>query len=139
MTSFTEFWCQHAEFFLERQPYSEAAAQLVFMAYLQRIVNGGGFIDREYGVGRGRIDLCVRWPHPGGLQVWAAELKVWRNGRPDPLSEGLKQLTAYLAHLGLDSGALILFDGRPATPPIPERCVRTEVEHEGRRITILRL
>ncbi len=33
------------------------------MAYLQRTVNGGGYIDREYGVGRGRIDLLVRWPY----------------------------------------------------------------------------
>jgi len=35
----------------------------VFMGYLHRIVNGGGYIDREYGVGRGRIDLLIRWPH----------------------------------------------------------------------------
>ncbi len=33
------------------------------MGYLHRIVNGGGYIDREYGVGRGRIDLLIRWPH----------------------------------------------------------------------------
>lgn len=139
LDDFTAFWCQHAEFFLERQPYSEAAAQLVFMAYLQRVVNGGGFIDREYGVGRGRIDLCVRWPHPGGVQRWAAELKVWREGRPDPLPEGLTQLSGYLSRLGLDRGTLILFDGRKNAPPVPERCTRTEVEQEGRRIDVLRL
>jgi hypothetical protein len=92
LTDFRAFWCQNAEFFLARQPYSEAAAQLIFMAFLQRVVNGGGFIDREYGAGAGRIDLCVRWAHPGGLQRWAIELKVWRDGRPDPLSEGLEQL-----------------------------------------------
>ncbi len=139
LDGFTAFWCQHAEFFLERQPYSEAAAQLVFMAFLQRVVNGGGFIDREYGVGRGRIDLCVRWPHPGGLQRWAAELKVWRDGRPDPLPEGLDQLAGYLTRLGLDRGALILFDGRKSAPPIVERCTRMEVEREGRRIEVVRL
>ncbi len=38
------------------------------MAYLHKVVNGGGFIDREYAVGSGRIDLCLRWPHPAGLQ-----------------------------------------------------------------------
>lgn len=27
LAGFSEFWCQHAEFFLERQPYSEAAAR----------------------------------------------------------------------------------------------------------------
>ena len=139
LDGFTAFWCQHAEFFLERQPYSEAAAQLVFMAYLQRVVNGGGFIDREYGVGRGRIDLCVRWPHPGGVQRWAVELKVWRDDRPDPLPEGLAQLSGYLARLGLEEGTLILFDHRTTAPPIPGRCTQIEIEHEGRKIDVLRL
>lgn len=139
LEDFRSFWCQNAEFFLERQPYSEAAAQLVFMAYLQRVINGGGFIDREYGVGSGRIDLCIRWPHPGGLQRWAIELKVWRDGRPDPAKEGLPQLAGYLARLGLDEGTLILFDGRTSTPPLPERCTESEIEHEGRRIRVVRL
>lgn len=32
-------------------------------AFLQRIVgDGGGRIEREYGLGSGRVDLCVRWP-----------------------------------------------------------------------------
>ncbi|HEV2851291.1 MAG TPA: ATP-binding protein [Thermoanaerobaculia bacterium] len=139
LDDFKSFWCENADFFLKRQPYSEAAAQLVFMAYLQRVVNGGGFIDREYAVGSGRIDLCVRWPHSGGLRRWAVELKVWRDGRPDPLTEGLQQISGYLERLGLSEGTLILFDGRSQAPPVAGRCVRTEVEHEGRRITLLRL
>jgi hypothetical protein len=139
LDDFKAFWCQNAEFFLKRQPYSEAAAQLIFMAYLQRIVNGGGFIDREYAVGSGRIDLCVRWPHPRGLQRWAVEMKVWREGRPDPLPEGLQQVSEYLARLSLAEGTLILFDVRPQAPPVAERCARTETEYEGRRITLLRL
>jgi hypothetical protein len=139
LDEFRSFWCQHAEFFLERQPYTEAAAQLVFMAYLQRVVNGGGFIDREYAVGSGRIDLCVRWPYAGGVDRWALELKVWRDGRPDPLAEGLEQLSGYLDRLGLDRGSLILFDGRSQAPALPERCSRSETEHRGHRITVVRL
>ncbi len=139
LAGFRAFWCEHAEFFLSRQPYSEAAAQLIFMAFLQRIVNGGGFIDREYGAGRGRIDLYVRWPSPDGLQRWAIELKVWRDDRPDPLEEGLTQLSAYLDRLGLDSGTLILFDSRSKAPPLPERCSMMEVEREGQRMTVVRL
>ena len=58
---------------------------LVLMAFVQRIVNGGGHIDREYGVGRGRVDLLVRWPYraPDGsraVQRLAVEIKVWRSG-----------------------------------------------------------
>lgn len=139
LDDFRDFWCRHAEFYLKRQPYSEAAAQLVFMAWLQRIVNGGGFIEREYAVGSGRIDLCVRWPHPGGVDLWALELKVWRDGRPDPLPDGLEQLSRYLERLGLGQGTLVLFDGRSQAPAVPERCSKEDVEHAGRRITVARL
>jgi hypothetical protein len=136
---FREFWLQHAEFFLARQPYSEAAAQLIFMAWLQRIVNGGGWIEREYGVGSGRVDLHVRWPHPGGDENWAVELKVWRAGRPDPLPQALEQLGGYLARLGLKEGTIVLFDARPKALPLPERCSEAVLEHDGKRIRAIRL
>jgi hypothetical protein len=139
LDDFRAFWCENAEAFLARAPYSEAAAQLVFMAFLHKVVNGGGFIDRELAVGSGRIDLCVRWPSPGGVERQAIELKVWRNDRADPLASGLAQLSAYLKRLGLDQGTLILFDARKTAPPLPDRCSSEAQEHEGRRITILRL
>src|SRR6185295_19467527 len=109
LDDFRVFWCEKAEPYLAQAPYSEAAAQLVFMAFLQKVVNGGGFIDREYAVGRGRIDLCVRWPHPTGVERWAVELKVWRDDRPDPQTEGLEQLSGYLERLSLDEGTLVIF------------------------------
>lgn len=140
LDGFREFWCEHAEHFLDRQPYSEAAAQLIFMAFLQRIVNGGGFVDREYGVGRGRIDLCVRWPREdGSIDRWAVELKVWRSGRPDPQDKGVEQLTSYLERLGLETGTLIVFDRREEAPPPTEGARKLEIEHAGRRLTVLRL
>ena len=139
VADFRAFWREHAEAYLARQPYAEAAAQLIFMAFLQKVVNGGGWIDREYGVGRGRIDLCVRWPHPGGMQRWAVELKVWRDGRPDPLPEGLKQLAVYLDRLTLAEGTLLLFASRAAAPPLPEREADSTAESGGKRIRVLRL
>jgi hypothetical protein len=55
----------------------------MFMMFLQRIVNGGGFIGREYGIGRGRIDLLVRKLCGNGLvQRAAIELKVWHPAVP---------------------------------------------------------
>jgi hypothetical protein len=139
LDDFVGFWRQHAEAFLDQAPYSEAAAELVFMAYLHKIVNGGGFLDREYAVGRGRIDVTVRWPHPGGVERFVIELKVWRDGRADPLAGGLDQLAGYLERLGLDSGTLVIFDRRKAAPPLPERLARQEIEHRGKRIDLLRL
>lgn len=139
LADFRAFWCENAEPYLAQAPYSEAAAQLVFMAFLQKVVNGGGFIDREYAVGSGRIDLCIRWPYPEGVERWAVELKVWRDGRPDPLPQGLKQLGSYLDHLDLDRGTLIIFDGRKAADPLPGRCATEEVEWEERKIVVVRL
>jgi hypothetical protein len=59
---FALWWAENGDFMLSSAYYNEAAAQLVFMSWLQRVVNGGGMIDREYGVGHERIDALVRWP-----------------------------------------------------------------------------
>jgi len=136
LAGFTGFWREHGEALLSSQPYSEAAPHLVLMAFLQRIVNGGGAIDREYALGMGRMDLCVRWPYSGQIQREAIEIKVWREGRPDPLERGIEQLGGYLDRLGVDHGYLVIFDRRPGVAPQSER---TEVEEDGRRIAVLRL
>ena len=114
------------------------------MAWMHRLVNGGGYIDREYGVGRGRIDLLVRWSYAGadGVRAWqreALELKVRAAGRPDPAPEGLSQLDAYLDRLGLATGVLAIFDRRPDAPSIDRR-TRFERAHtpSGRPVTVLR-
>lgn len=117
LRAFAAFWHEHGESLQAGLPYHEVAPQLVLMAFLQRIVNGGGSIDREYGVGRGHIDLLVRWPYrlPDGrhaVQKRALELKVWRTGQGDPLAQGLEQLDGYLAQLRLRRGVLVIFDRR---------------------------
>lgn len=140
LLDFTLFWREHADAFLGRQPYHEAAAQLIFMAWLQRVINGGGFIDREYSAGAGRIDLLVRWPlPPEGMERFAVELKVWRDGQGDPLDKGLAQLAAYLDRLGLATGTLILFDQRENAPAVAERIAQSETEMGGRWVRVMRL
>ena len=144
LDDFIAFWREHAESFLVRQPYSEAAAQLIFLAYLHKIVNGGAHvggatISREYAVGSGRMDLLVSWPHGEGVDRFAIELKTRRGGDSDPLEKGLDQLAGYLLRLGLEQGTLILFDQRRNAPPLPERISRQHVEQSGKRIQILRL
>ncbi len=139
LSAFLSFWKQHGEPLMAAQPYHEIAPHLVLMAFLQRIVNGGGTIDREYAVASGRMDLCIRWPHPRRLQLEALEIKVWKPKRPDPLHEGLRQLTRYLQRLELDHGVLALFDRRPQAPPIEERSKMQPLTHDGRQIILLRL
>jgi hypothetical protein len=114
------------------------------MAYLHRIVNGAGYIDREAGIGRGRIDLLIRQPYrdAGGHQLEqreALELKEWAGHQADPLTEGLSQLDGYLDRLALTTGTLVLFDRRPTAAPIAERTAFTEERSPaGRTITVLR-
>ncbi|WP_394829637.1 AAA family ATPase [Pendulispora albinea] len=139
LTEFTRFWVEHGEILASAMSYHEVAPQLVLMAFLQRIVNGGGYIEREVGVGRGRIDLLVRWPLPDktGWQREAIELKVWREGRPDPLPEGLAQLEGYLTRLGLHHGFLAIFDRRRQAPPLTERTRVEKTRTAGGRETVL--
>lgn len=144
LAEFADFWREHGEILVAGQHYHEAAPQLVLMGFLQRVVNGGGYVEREYGIGRGRIDLLIRWPYPdpGGTRRWqreALELKVWRPGAPDPLPRGLTQLDGYLDRLGLDHGTLVVFDRRPDAPPITDRTrFEDTTSPAGHTITILR-
>ncbi len=126
LSEFALWWAENAEAMLKGHVYHEVAAQVVFMAWLQRVVNGGGIIDREYGIGRGRIDILIRWPHPTvqtprQWQREAFELKVWIQGKRDPLQQGLIQLERYLDGLNMTSGTLVIFDRRPDAAPAPER------------------
>jgi hypothetical protein len=152
LRSFAAFWREHGEVLTGALLYHEVAPQLVLMAYLQSVVNGTDFIDRECGVGRGRIDLQLRWPYqdPGGQLQWqreAIELKVWRGKKPDPLDEGLRQLDAYLGQIDLDHGVLVIFDrraGHPGTAGEDDAAAGPLIAFEqartgsGRAVTVLR-
>jgi hypothetical protein len=144
LAEFVEFWKEHGEGLEGGMSYHEVAPQLVLMGYLRRIVNGDGTIDREYGVGRGRIDLYVRWPYAEAdgkqaLQREAMELKVWAKGTADPLAKGLVQLEKYLDGLGLQEGTLVIFDRRPEAGVIEERTrFETAKTAKGYAVTVLR-
>jgi hypothetical protein len=134
LAAFLAFWKQHGEPLLGAAPYHEVAPHLVLMAFLHRVVNGGS-IEREYAIGRGRMDLCLKH----GPDTLAIEIKVWPPGRVDPLEEGLKQLDGYLARLGLGSGWLVLFDRRPGIGPIAERVETFDaVTAGGRTVRVVR-
>jgi hypothetical protein len=135
LESFLAFWRQHVEALLGTASYPEAAPHLVLMAFLHRITNGEGHIEREYAIGRGRMDLCVRFAG----KVFALELKVWRDNRPDPAIDGLGQIDGYLSGLGLTTGWLVIFDQRSNRPPIGERTSASDAQTpSGRTVTVIR-
>ena len=62
IAAFQQFFREHSDAWMEKFDYKEAGPQLLLQAFLQRIVNGGGRVNREYGLGRRRTDLFVEWP-----------------------------------------------------------------------------
>jgi hypothetical protein len=128
---FLEFWRRHGEVLLRGMPYQEAAPHLVFMAYLQRVVNHGGRVERELAVGTGRADLVVE----KGPRRDVIELKLLR-GRYT-LPDGLAQVARYATRLGRDRGWLIIFDPQAATP-WEERGVVEEVSRDGVTVVVVR-
>jgi hypothetical protein len=133
--AFQEFFREHSEHWVERFEYKEAGPQLLLQAFLQRIVNGGGRIEREYGLGRGRTDLLIIWPHPGGVQKAVVELKVLHKGLESTMAKGLEQTVEYLERCGAEEGHLVIFDRDP-TRPWSEKIWRRAESHRQRRITI---
>jgi hypothetical protein len=128
---FLQFWQRHGEVLLRGMPYQEAAPHLVFMAYLQRVINHGGRIDRELAVGTGRADLVVEL---GGRQD-VIELKLQRGKYTLP--EGLEQVAHYAKRLGRDQGYLVIFDPKADTP-WEDRGAVESVDHEGVTVVVVR-
>ncbi len=98
LSAFTDFYRWNSESWLERFQYKEAGHQLLLMAFLQRIINGGGRIEREMAVGNGRTDLAVFWKN----QVIPIEIKMHHDARSQ--SQGLQQLSRYMDKLGQKQG-----------------------------------
>lgn len=135
LDAFLQFWRQHAEPLFTSTPYPEIAPHIVLLAFLHRVVNSGGTIEREYAIGRGRMDLCLRY----GAVTMAIELKVWRDSdRHNPFQQGLAQLDRYLTGLSLETGWLVIFDQRSNQPPLAER-TRTEdaTTPDGRNVVVV--
>jgi len=121
LSAFQQFFRENAQVWLERYAYKEAGPQLLLQAFLQRIVNGGGRIAREYGLGTGRTDLFLQWPltpqgYLGAMQQVVLELKIQHKGKAATLATGLAQTARYADQCGADSAHLLIFDRDPGVP-----------------------
>jgi len=78
-------------------------------------VNGGGRIDREYGLGRGRTDLLIVWPQGERAKRWVVECKLVNEGKglESTIAGGVGQTLEYLDRVGGECGHLVVFDRRP--------------------------
>lgn len=119
LRAFQQFFRKQSASWIERFDYKEAGPQLLLQAFLQRIINGGGRITREYGLGRKRTDLLIEWPldqQPGWLgeiQRIVLELKIRHTSSTRTLYTGLTQTAAYADQCGATEAHLLIFDRRP--------------------------
>ena len=134
--AFQQFFREHSEHWVERFAYKEAGPQLLLQAFLQRVVNGGGRIEREYGLGKRRTDLAVFWPYGAGqMQKVVLELKLWRGSREQTMAQGVAQTAVYMDKIGTAEAHLVIFDRRPDVP-WEEKIFQHTDESTGRTIMV---
>jgi hypothetical protein len=130
MQAFVEFYREnaHEEFF-----YKEITPHILLQAFLQRIINSGGRIEREYALGRKRMDLGVIYQD----QKFAIEIKIKSSEKSR--EQSLDQVVSYMESLGLKKeGYLCVFD-RKFEKSWEERYSWNEIKHSGKTIQVLEL
>jgi hypothetical protein len=111
--AFQQFYREHSEHWLRGMQYREAGPQLLLQAYLQRIVNGGGRIEREYGLGRGRTDLYITWPacaEPRQRLVIEIKVKRPKDSLHTVIEQGTAQTLEYKQRCAATEAHLVVFD-----------------------------
>jgi hypothetical protein len=118
LKEFQKFWRRNSELWEQKMNYTEAFPHLLLMAFLQRVLNGGGHIDREYAAGRGRMDLAVEYNN----KIYIIEIKLIQsyNSAKEILEEGLEQIAKYRDKIAATAPAyLVIFDRRAETKEKP--------------------
>ena len=140
LASFQRFFREHSEHWVQRFDYREAGPQLLLQAFLQRVVNGGGRIEREYGLGRGRTDLLLIRPREGSEESGATvdriviECKVLHRSLERTIAAGIEQTAAYGDRCAAREGHLVVFDRSGKS--WEEKIFRRTESVEGRTITV---
>jgi hypothetical protein len=130
MAQWQIFWREDGHLAAEGFGYRESGPHLMLMAFLQRVVNGGGRVEREYGLGRGALDLIIEWR---GARH-AVEVKLRRDTQTE--ERAIEQVTGYLEGAGLDEGWLVMFDLR-STLPWEQRLTSRLIEANGKRVHLV--
>ena len=114
MREFQKFWRRHADIWEPKSDYTEAFPHLLLMAFLQRVLNGGGRIEREYAAGRGRMDLGIEYN--GRWYIIEIKLVHYYDSPREVREEGMEQIRSYRDKLAPGAPAwLVIFDRRPKT------------------------
>jgi hypothetical protein len=132
LRDFQQFWRENSDIWTTKFDYEEAAPHLILMAFLQRVINGGGQLVREMAAGTGRLDVCLVYEG----QKYPIELKLWRGEKS--LENGVEQTLRYMDVYGSTEGWLALFDRTPQTP-WDEKIYMERRAVDGKAVTIVGL
>lgn len=131
MAAFQRFWRENSGADRDIMGYREAVPHLVLMAFLQRVTNGGGHINREMALGQGRLDLCVKFR---GAR-YAIEVKTSANFTGE---KSYEQCAKYLDDLGLTEGWMPIFD-KSKTKTWDEKIYTRDETFNGKTIHVVGL
>ena len=141
LSDFQQFFRENSESWIQRFDYQEAGPQLLLQAFLQRVINGGGRIEREYGLGRSRTDLLVQWPldqkqgFHGSVQKIVIELKIQHKSLETTITAGLEQTYEYNQRVGCQEAHLIIFNRDPDTT-WDAKCLQRDEHYQGLKISV---
>jgi hypothetical protein len=137
LAAWRDCWRQNADVLdlAWAEGYPEAIPHLVLLAFLQRVVNGGGSVHREFALGRGAVDIVVEYA--GQRHVIEVKRVAKAKVSLDSVVEsGIVQLAGYLDTIGASEGWLIVFDQR-SDRSWEGRLWAREVTREGKRLHLI--
>jgi AAA+ ATPase superfamily predicted ATPase len=132
MRDFQQFWRENSDIWTTKFDYEEAAPHLILMAFLQRVINGGGQIIREMAAGTGRLDICLVYEE----HKYPIELKLLRGEKSR--ERGIEQTLRYMDVYGVTEGWLALFD-RVSQATWDKKIYMDKKTIDGKTITIVGL
>ena len=130
LRAFQEFWRDNSEMWCDRFEYKEAAPHLILLAFLQRVVNGGARIHREFATGTRRIDICIDYAD----KRYPIEMKILYKDKTR--TEGIEQLSAYMNTMGCNEGWLVLCN-RDNTTPWEQKLTWETIVQGGRQLHLV--
>jgi hypothetical protein len=117
LTQFKIFWFENEGTLKSGiKGYTEAIPHIITQAFLQRIINGGGTISREYGLGKKRLDLMIKWKYTDKgqhkYQTIIIEIKTINKKLKyeTVIEKALKQTANYAKICGEKQAHILLFD-----------------------------
>ncbi|MDM8537347.1 ATP-binding protein [Desulfobacterales bacterium HSG17] len=110
LSVFQNYYCRYSRDWIKNFQYKDAAPFLLAQAFMTRIINSGGRIQREYGLGMRKTDLLIVWLNNGKIQEVVIELKELKGPLETIVKQGLNETWAYMKKTGASEGHLLIFD-----------------------------